>query len=193
MFLKFSQYSQANTFVKVSFNTIAGLQTCNSIKKRVQCKGFSMDNRKFLRTAFCIEHLWWEASSGMETFETLRRLWYIQLFRTTLFLEKLLFTLFRSAYFVTTVTFSEQLFFQSSCFFLLFSEQSLFRSSHFFQNSFYFRANIHFLRIRSSLWQLLFGTAFFPLFWIKISKKELLIQSSCTVSTFPEKLHVGKS
>ena len=84
---------------------------------------------------------------------------------------------------------------QSSGFFRLFSEQSLFRSSHFCQNSFYFRANIHFLRIRSSLWQLLFGTAFFPLFWIKISKKELLIQSRyfCTVSTFPEKLHFGKS
>ena len=43
------------------------------------------------------------------------------------------FTLFQSDYFDTTVTFSEQLFFQSSCFFLLFSEQSLFRSSYFFR------------------------------------------------------------
>ena len=96
-------------------------------------------------------------------------------------------------------TLSQQLHFRSSYFFraaafFSFSQNShFFAAAIFFQNSFYFRANIHFLSIRSSLWQLLFGTAFFPLFWIKISKKELLSQSSCTVSTFPEKLHVGKS
>ena len=96
---------------------------------------------------------------------------------------------------------SQQLHFRSSYFFraaafFSFSQNShFFAAAIFFQNSFYFRANIHFLSIRSSLWQLLFGTAFFPLFWIKISKKELLIQSRyfCTVSTFPEKLHFGKS
>ena len=73
-----------------------------------------------------------------------------------MFSEQLLFSPF-----FTTVTFSQQL---------------------FFQNSFFFRVTIlqssHFLRIRSPLWQLLFGTAVFSLFRIKISKKELLFQSS---------------
>ena len=88
------------------------------------------------------------------------------------------FTLFQSDYFDTTVTFWGQL---------------------FFQNSFFFRAKIlqnsHFLRIRSSLWQLLSATAIFSLFKIKISKKELLFQSRyfCTVSTFSKKVYYGKS
>ena len=72
-----------------------------------------------------------------------------------MFSEQLLFSPF-----FTTVTYSQQL---------------------FFQNSFFFRVTIlqssHFLRIRSPLWQLLFGTTVFSLFRIKISKKELLFQS----------------
>ena len=107
------------------------------------------------------------------------------------------FTLFQSDYFDTSVTFLEQLFFQSSCFFLLFRTVT-FLQLLFFQNSFFFRAKIlhnrHFLRI-SSLWQLLFGTAFSPLFRRRISKKELLFESRyfSKGSTFSEKLQFGKS
>ena len=79
--------------------------------------------------------------------------------------------------FLRTVTFSQQLFFQNGFFFM----------AKILQNS-------HFLRIKSSSWHLLFRTAIFSLFRIKISKKELLFQSRyfCTVSTFSEKLYFGK-
>ena len=98
---------------------------------------------------------------------------------------------------LTQVTFSEQLFFQNSYFFSSFFRTVTFSQQLFFQNSFFFRAKIlqnsHFLRIRSSLWQLLSATAIFSLFSIKISKKELLLlfQSRyfCTVSTFSEKVY----
>ena len=98
------------------------------------------------------------------------------------------FTLFQSNYFDTALTFSEQLFLQSSCF----------RSTYFF---YFFRAKLlassHFLRIESSSGQLLFGTATFlaeELLRIKISTAELLFPSRyfCTASTFSEKLHFGK-
>ena len=112
-------------------------------------------------------------------------------------------TLFQGNYFGTTVTFSEQLLLQTSCFSegLFFSEQSLFSKQLFFQNSYFFRANLlassHFLRIESSSWQLLFGAANFlvgELFRIKISTEELLLPSRyfCTASTFSEKLHFRK-
>ena len=75
------------------------------------------------------------------------------------------FTIFQSDYFDTAVTFLEHIFFQSSCCFLLF-QNSHFSQHLFSQNSFFFRTKIlqssHFLRMRSSLWQLLFGTAVFP-------------------------------
>ena len=56
----------------------------------------------------------------------------------------------------------------------------------------------HFLRIGSSLRQLLFGTAIFfseELFKIMLYKKELLFQSRCfcTASTFSEKLRFGRN
>ena len=97
--------------------------------------------------------------------------------------------LFRRRYFFRTAAFSP------------FSKQLLFRSSYFFGNSFFFRAkflqNSPFLRTGSSLWQLLFELAIFSekLFKIKISKEELLFQSSylCTASTFSEKLHFEKN
>ena len=115
------------------------------------------------------------------------------IFRTALFLEKLLLHNFlewqlrHNSYvfgaavffsFLRTVTFSQQLFFQNGFFFMA----KILQSSHF-------------LRIKSSSWHLLFRTAIFFLFRIKISKKELLFQSRyfCTVSTFSEKLHFGKS
>ena len=109
-----------------------------------------------------------------------------------------------SLHFFRVTTSTQQLHFWSSYFFRAAAFFSFFRTvtfsyQLFFQNSFFFRATIlqssHFLRIRSPLWQLLFGTAVFSLFRIKISKKELLFQSRyfCTVSTFSEKLHFGKS
>ena len=90
--------------------------------------------------------------------------------------------------FFRTVTFSQQLFFQNSFFF----RAKLLQSSHFFS-------------IGSSLWQLLFGTAIFFLFFylfffeemfrLNISEKELLFQRAyfCTASTFSDNLHYGKS
>ena len=114
-------------------------------------------------------------------------------FRANLFLEKLLLYTFsewllrHNSYIFGVAIFSEQLLFSS------FFRRVTFSQQLFFQNSFLFRATIlmssHFLRIRSSLWQLLFGTAVFSLFRIKIYKKELFFQSRyfCTISTFLEK------
>ena len=130
------------------------------------------------------------AASGIETF-------VIQ----TIFQDNFLYGDATSSHIFRVTTSTQQLhfrrsyFFQSSCFFLLF-QSNHFLAELFFQNSFFFRANIHFLRIKiSSLWQLIFGTTNFSLFRITISKKELLFQSRyfCTVSTFSEKLHFGKS
>ena len=74
------------------------------------------------------------------------------------------FTLFQSNYFDATVTFSVQLFLQNSCFFFFFRTVT-FSQELFFQNSFFFGVKLlqssHFLRIGSSLWQLLFGTVIF--------------------------------
>ena len=39
------------------FNNVAGLQTCNFIKKRLQRRCFSVNIVKFLRTAFFVEQL----------------------------------------------------------------------------------------------------------------------------------------
>ena len=109
-----------------------------------------------------------------------------------------------SLHFFRVTTSTKQLHFRSSYFFKAAAFFSFFRTvtfsqQLFFQNSFFFRAKIlqssHFLRIRSPLCQLLFGTAVFSLFSIKISKKELLFQSRYfwTVSTFSKELHFGKS
>ena len=45
--------------VGFSYNKIAGLQACNSIKKRLQQSCFFVNIDKFFRTTFSIEHLWW--------------------------------------------------------------------------------------------------------------------------------------
>ena len=105
-------------------------------------------------------------------------------FRTTSFWERLLFH-----------TFSELLlrhnsfFFRGSYFFRAVAFFSFFRTvtfsqELFFQKSFFFGVKLlqsrHFLKIGSSLRQLLFGTTFFfreELFRIKISKKELLFKA----------------
>ena len=109
-----------------------------------------------------------------------------------LFQDNFIFGEATSSQFFRVTTSTQQLHFRSSYFF---------QYSYFFllfQNSFFFRAKIlqnsHFLRIRSSLWQSLSGTAIFSLFRIKISKKELLFQSRyfCAVSTFSKRYIMEK-
>ena len=51
VFLKISQYSKKNTCVGVFFNKVAGLKTCNFIKKRLQHSCFPVIIAKFLRTS----------------------------------------------------------------------------------------------------------------------------------------------
>ena len=41
------------------FHKVAGLKTCNFIKKRLLHRCFPVNIAKLLRTAFFIEHLWW--------------------------------------------------------------------------------------------------------------------------------------
>ena len=122
------------------------------------------------------------------------------LFRTVLFLEKLVLKLFQSNYFDTTVTFSEQLFLQSSFFFF---EELLFQSSHFFRSSYFFRTAAFSERnfYRQPLFEkkklATFRNSYHfaeELFRIKISTEELLFRSRyfSTGSTFSEKLHLEK-
>ena len=75
------------------------------------------------------------------------------------------------SHFFRVTTSTQQLHFRSRYFFRAAAFFSFFRTATFskklfFQNSFFFRTKIlqssHFLRMRSSLWQLLFGTAVFP-------------------------------
>ena len=87
------------------------------------------------------------------------------------------FTLFQSNYFDTTVTFSEQLALQRCHFFLrsfLFHNSHFFAAVIFFLNSYFFRAKLlpsrHFLRIGSSLGQVLFGT---PTFLVEKPYKDI--------------------
>ena len=107
-----------------------------------------------------------------------------------------------SSHFFRVTTSIQQLLFRGNYFFRTAAVFSFFRKTTFsqelfFQNSFFFGAKIlqssHFLRLGSSLRQLLLGTAIFSeeLFGIKISKKELFFQSRCycTTSNFSKKLY----
>ena len=58
VFLKTLQYSLESTCVGVSFNKVAGLNACNFLKNRLQCKCFPVNIAKFFKTSFSIEHLW---------------------------------------------------------------------------------------------------------------------------------------
>ena len=123
-----------------------------------------------------------------------------------LFQENFILVKATSSHFFRVTTLTQQLLFRSSYFFRTAAVFSFFRAVSFsqelfFQNSFFFRAKIlqgsHFLRIGSSLWQLLFGIAIFfseELFRIKLYKKELHFQSRyfCTPSTFSEKLCISE-
>ena len=101
-------------------------------------------------------------------------------FRTASFSEKLLLHTSSEWLLRTIVTFSEQLFLQSLCFFwgASFPEQSLLCSSYFFRKATLFctfTKFYHFLIIGSFLGQLLFGTATIlakELFRINISTEE---------------------
>ena len=117
-----------------------------------------------------------------------------------LFQDNFIFGEATFSHFFRVTTSTQQLHFRSRYFFRAAAFFSFFRTATFseqlfFQNSFFFRTKIlqssHFLRMRSSLWQLLFS-AVFPCLG---SKKELLFQGRYfyTVSTFSEKLHFGKS
>ena len=110
-----------------------------------------------------------------------------------------------SSHFSRVTTSTHQLLFRDSYFFRTAAFFSFFRTVTFsqellFQNSFYFGAKLlqrrHFLRIRSYLQQLLFGTAILSRGAVqdKDIKKELIFQSKyfCTVSTFSEKTDFGK-
>ena len=103
-----------------------------------------------------------------------------------LFQDNFIFAEATSSYFFRVTTSTQQLLFRSSYFFRAAAFFSFFRTvtfsqQLFFQNSFFFRATVlqssHFLRIRSPLWQLLFGTAVFSLFKIKISKKSCFFKA----------------
>ena len=110
------------------------------------------------------------------------------------------FTLFQSNYFGTTVTFFGQ--HRTAAVFSFFRTVT-FSQELFFQNSFFFGAKIlqssHFLRIGSSLRQLLFGTrtAFFSeeLFRIKLYKKSYFFKAGTSAQhqSFSEKLRFGKN
>ena len=45
--------------LKSLFNKVAGIQACNSAKKKLQHRCFPVNIAKFLRTAFFTEHLRW--------------------------------------------------------------------------------------------------------------------------------------
>ena len=132
---------------------------------------------------------------------TISLLAYIATFSGHLyFWRNYFFTLLQSNYFDTTATFfggaisSEQLLFLRCSFFRTVTYSMLISQQLFFQNSYFFRAKLlprnHFLRIRRSLRQFLFGTATFlaeELFRIKIYTEELLLRSRCFFCT-----HIGK-
>ena len=85
---------------------------------------------------------------------------YVATFSGQLYFGRSYFlTLFQSNYFDTAVTFSGQLFLQNSCFFPLFQNSPFFTGVAFFRIASFSERNLHFLRIRSSLRQVLFGTA----------------------------------
>ena len=93
---------------------------------------------------------------------------------------------FQSNYFDTIITFSGSCFFRTAAFFPFFGTVT-FSQELFFQNSFFFGAkplqNRHFLRITSSLPQLLFGTAILSggTVRIKISKKSFFFKAGTSV------------
>ena len=97
---------------------------------------------------------------------------YCDFFSTTLFLEKLLLYTFsewllrRNSYIFRAAIFSEQMLFSP------FWDQSLFQSTFSVISRAKILQSSPFLRLRSSLWQFLFGTAVFSLFKIKISKRD---------------------
>ena len=87
---------------------------------------------------------------------------------------------------------TQQLHFRSSCFFLVsrtvtFSQQLFFRAK-ILQSS-------QFLRIRSSLWQLLFRKAIFSQFRVKISKKRATFSNQVLLHSISlsEELYFGKN
>ena len=109
-------------------------------------------------------------------------------FRVTTSTQKFLF---RSSYFFRGATFFEE---------LLFSEKSPLRNNHYFQNNYFLRAKHlprrYFLRIGSSLGQVLFGTPTFwveKLFRIQTLLEKVLFRTMYLCATFSDELLFGKS
>ena len=101
-----------------------------------------------------------------------------------------------SSHFFRETTSAQQLLFRCSYFFRTAAVFSFFRTATFsqelfFQNSFFFGAKIlqssHFLRIGSSLRQLLFGTAIFSeeMFTIKLYKRSYFFKAGTSVQHQP--------
>ena len=62
---KFHKFHRKKPVFESLLNKVAGLKACNFIKKRLQYKCFLMKFRKFLRTPFSTEHLWWQFLEGV--------------------------------------------------------------------------------------------------------------------------------
>ena len=56
---KFCNIQRKIPVLESLFNNVAGLESCKSIKRRLQHSYFPVNITKFLRTAFSIEHLRW--------------------------------------------------------------------------------------------------------------------------------------
>ena len=128
VFSEISQNSLENTCAGVSF----------SIKLQTLAQVFSCEFCEFLRTSFIkiipIKHNH-QPNFGFFSNSDFPSRIFCDFFKIAFFWRSYFFTFFQSNYIDLTVTFSEQLFVQNSCFFYgsLFSEQSFFRNSYFFR------------------------------------------------------------
>ena len=128
---------------------------------------------------------------------------YVATFSRPLYFWRNCFFILQSNYFYTAVTFSEQLFLQSFYLFNLgafFFRTTTSSQQLFFQNSYFSREKLlqsnHFLRIGSSLGQVLFGTPTFlaeKLFRIKTLPEKVLFRTRYFCATFSEELLFEKS
>ena len=103
----------------------------NTLKKNYWLRDFFLGRGKYFQLNIIIS-LIWDFFFQMAISLLIYVATFSEQFR---FWRNDFFTLFQSNYFDTTVTFSEQLFLQSSCFF----GELLFQNNHFFRSSCFFR------------------------------------------------------
>ena len=72
MFLNISQISQKKTCIGVSFNKVAGLQSCNFIKKRHQDRCFPVKDCQNFKNTYFEEHLRTTASEKKSMTELMK-------------------------------------------------------------------------------------------------------------------------